>query len=102
LQKSLFLDRVVIPAGLTRNSMASSVGSLLWVFVPPFIYLYIANLRTRQNLHDLIVGTFVAQTTPPGQVVGSIRRVHVIVVGIWLVVASVAAVVGVALAVLRI
>jgi hypothetical protein len=90
-------------------------GFILFGFGDAIVYLYIFNRRTRQSLHDLIVGTFVTQTTPrrtynlhdliaavfvsqrppPGQVVGSIWRPHLIVVGVWLVLVSVLLVVAV-------
>jgi hypothetical protein len=49
------------------------------------VYLFVFNRRTRQSLHDLIVGTFVVRAQP---LIASIRlstpRLHLIVVGSWL------------------
>ena len=39
-------------------------GLILFGFGQAIVYLYIFNRRTRQSLHDLILGTFVTQTTP--------------------------------------
>ncbi len=71
------------------NAMPVSVALLLFGLVSAIVYLYIVHLSTRQSHHDVIAGTFVAQKAPPGQVVGSIWRLHLMVVGIWLVVVDV-------------
>ena len=61
-------------------------GFIVFGFGGAIIYLYLFNRRTRQSLHDLVVGTFVTRLAPPGKaVVGSIWRPHLIVVGVWLV-----------------
>jgi uncharacterized RDD family membrane protein YckC len=59
------------------------IGFILFGFGGAIVYLYIFNRGTRQSLHDLVAGTFVTRTTPPGHVVGSIWRPHLIVVGGW-------------------
>jgi uncharacterized RDD family membrane protein YckC len=74
----------LVKSPVRENAIPLYVALPSFGMVSAIIYLYIANLCTRQSLHDLMVGTFVAQTTPPGQVVGSIRRPHLIVVGVWL------------------
>ena len=103
------LDGLVIPPSAMRYLIFCFAGFILFGFGDAIVYLYIFNRRTRQSLHDLILGTFVAETTPrrtynlhdliaavfvtqrtpPGQVVGSIWRPHLFVVGVWLVVVGV-------------
>jgi len=76
-----FLNNLIVPP----SAVTSPIGYLL-VFIVfgcggAIIYLSVFNRRTRQSLHDLIVGTFVARITPSGHVVGSIWRPHLMVVG---------------------
>jgi uncharacterized RDD family membrane protein YckC len=54
------------------------------------IYLYIFNRVTRQSLHDLSVGTFVVNANIDKQDVGKVWRMHLIIVGVFFVVAAVA------------
>jgi uncharacterized RDD family membrane protein YckC len=109
------LNGLDIPPSAMMFLIFCFTGFILFGFGDAIVYLYIFNRRTRQSLHDLIVGTFVTQTTPrrtynlhdliaavfvsqrppPGQVVGSIWRPHLIVVGVWLVLVSVLLVVAV-------
>jgi uncharacterized RDD family membrane protein YckC len=109
------LNGLDIPPSALMYLIFCFTGFILFGFGDAIVYLYIFNRRTRQSLHDLIVGTFVTETTlrstynfhdllaavfvsqrpPPGQVVGSIWRPHLIVVGVWLVVVSVLLVVTV-------
>ncbi len=58
----------LVKSPVNENAIPLYVALPSFGMVSAIIYLYIANLRTRQSLHDLIVGTFVAQTAPPGQV----------------------------------
>ncbi|MFI5460794.1 MAG: RDD family protein [Isosphaerales bacterium] len=81
-----FLNGLVIPPSATMSPIGYLIVFILLGFGGAIVYLFIFNRRTRQSHHDLIVGTFVIRTTPPGQVVGSIWRPHLIVVGGWLVV----------------
>ena len=80
-----FLNNLIAPPSV----LTSPIGYLL-VFIVfgcggSIIYLSVFNRRTRQSLHDLIVGTFVVRITPSGHVVGSIWRPHLMVVGGFLV-----------------
>jgi uncharacterized RDD family membrane protein YckC len=79
----------LVMSPVKENAIPVSVALPWFGLVSAYLYLYFVNLRTRQSLHDVIAGTFVAQKTPRGQVVGSIWRTHLIVVGIWLVVVDV-------------
>jgi uncharacterized RDD family membrane protein YckC len=59
-------------------------------------YLYIFNRRTRQSLHDLVVGTYVVNVTPPGLCLPPVAmwRGHLVVVGVIALLALVAPLVG--------
>ncbi len=59
-----FMVRLVKPP-VNENAIPSYVAFACFGLFSAIVYLYVVNLRTRQSLHDLIVGTFVAQTTPP-------------------------------------
>jgi len=49
------------------------------------IYLYIANVSTRQTLHDLVAGTFVVKADSMGAPVANrTHSVHLVVVSVWL------------------
>jgi hypothetical protein len=46
------------------------------------VYLYVFNRKTRQSLHDLVVGTFVVRGEGSGQfTAGTIWRPHLVIVG---------------------
>jgi uncharacterized RDD family membrane protein YckC len=82
-----FVNRLVVPPSATMSAIGSLIVMILFGLGGANVYLFIFNRRTRQSLHDLIVRTFVIRTTPPGQVVGSIWRPHlIVVVVVWLVV----------------
>jgi uncharacterized RDD family membrane protein YckC len=78
-----FLNHLLIPPSLLMSPIGLPIVFILLGFGGAIVYLYIFNRRTRQSLHDLVAGTFVTRTTPPGYVVGSIWRPHLIVVGGW-------------------
>jgi uncharacterized RDD family membrane protein YckC len=49
------------------------------------IYLYIANVSTRQTLHDLAVSSFVVTEESAGtSVVGYTHRTHLVIVALWM------------------
>jgi uncharacterized RDD family membrane protein YckC len=78
-----FLNHLLIPPSVTMSPIGLLIVFILLGFGGAIVYLCIFNRGTRQSLHDLVAGTFVTRTTPPGQVVGSIWRPHLIVVGGW-------------------
>jgi uncharacterized RDD family membrane protein YckC len=81
-----FLDHLVIPLSVTMSPIGALIVLILFGFGGAIVYLFIFNRRTRQSLHDLVMGTFVTRASPPGKVVGAIWRPHLIIVGVWLVV----------------
>ena len=54
------------------------------------IYLFIFNRVNRQSLHDLAVGTYVVDAEAEKQEVGSVWKVHLVVVALLFIVASLA------------
>jgi uncharacterized RDD family membrane protein YckC len=78
-----FLNFALIPPSVMMSPIGHIIGFILFGFGGAIIYLYVFNRHTRQSLHDLAVGTFVTRTSPPGEVVGSVWRPHIVVVGIW-------------------
>ena len=53
------------------------------------VYLYVFNRRTRQSLHDWIVGSYVVRTTSVQQEMTPLWQVHKVVVGLVFVLAAV-------------
>lgn len=51
-------------------------------------YLYLFNRVTRQSLHDLVVGTFVVNVKSDRQEVGAIWKPHLVVVAVFLIIAT--------------
>lgn len=54
------------------------------------IYLYIFNRVTRQSLHDLVAGTYVVNAEAEKQEVGSVWKVHLVLVSLLFIVAALA------------
>jgi uncharacterized RDD family membrane protein YckC len=81
-----FVNNVPLSATLT-NSMVFDMALSLLVFGGGFaiVYLYIFNRRTRQSLHDLVVGSYVVSVAPQeGQAhFLPVWRVHVVVVALF-------------------
>jgi uncharacterized RDD family membrane protein YckC len=78
-----FLNHLLIPPNVAMSPIGLAVGFILFGFGGAIVYLYMFNRRTRQSLHDLVAGTFVTRTSPPGQIAGSIWRPHLVAVGVW-------------------
>lgn len=82
-----FFNGLIIPPSITLSTIGYGIGFIIFAFGGSIIYLYIFNRRTRQSLHDLVVGTFVVRTNPKGEVTASpMWNGHFVVVGIWFVV----------------
>lgn len=78
-----FLNNALIPPSIVVSPIGYIIGIIVFGFSGAIIYLYIFNRRTRQSLHDLAAGTFVANTLPKGQMQpGSVWRGHSVVVGV--------------------
>ncbi len=58
-----FLNGAMIPPGAMLNPLVSLLIGLVFFFIGgSILYLYIFNYRTRQSLHDLVVGSYVVRT----------------------------------------
>lgn len=79
----VFLNGALIPSAVIMSPIGSVIGFIVFGFSGAIVYLYVFNRRTRQSLHDLVVGSFVTRTSPPGEVVGSVWKPHTAVVGVW-------------------
>jgi hypothetical protein len=64
-------------------AFATAISTLVFGMGVAMIYLYIANVSTRQTLHDLFAGTFVVKRDG-GVVENRTHRVHLVIVGVWL------------------
>ncbi|MFB3897301.1 MAG: RDD family protein [bacterium] len=79
-----FLNGAPIPSHITVSPIGYGIGFLIFGFGGAIVYLYIFNRRTRQSLHDLIMGTLVVRTIPKGKLPhNSVWKTHLIVVGVW-------------------
>ncbi len=59
-----FLNGALISPSVMISPIGYVIGFILFGAGGAIIYLYICNRLTRQSLHDLFVGSFVAKTTP--------------------------------------
>jgi len=79
-----FLNNTPLPAGASSLLVGFADGVLVFGLGGAIIYLYIFNRRTRQSLHDLIVGTFVVKAggsgSPPKV---PVWRAHLVVISAW-------------------
>lgn len=80
-----FLNGAMIPPNVMVSPIGYLIGFILFGVGGAIIYLYVFNRRTRQSLHDLVVGSFVTRKTSEGRIVGSMWRPHLIVIAVWLV-----------------
>ena len=85
LTTPFFLNGALIPPKVMMSSVGYIIGFILFGFGGAIIYLYVFNRRTRQSLHDFMLGTFVTKTSSSGDVFGSVWRTHILVVAIWFV-----------------
>lgn len=58
-----FLNGALLPPNLLNNFFVSLLlGLIIFFGLAGIVYLYIFNRKTRQTLHDLVVGTYVVNT----------------------------------------
>jgi uncharacterized RDD family membrane protein YckC len=80
-----FLNGASIPIGAPAV-IFYLVGFVIFGLGGAIAYLYVFNTRTRQSVHDLAVGTFVVRSGGSGEITARpALRVHLGVIGIWLV-----------------
>ncbi|RUL75956.1 RDD family protein [Dyella choica] len=79
-----FLNYLPVDFGVTALSIETLISIILFGGMLSIFYLYLFNRRTRQSLHDLIVGTYVVNVNPPGLRIPSVTlwRGHLLVVGL--------------------
>lgn len=77
-----FLNAAMIPPDVAMSPAGYVISFLIFGLGGGIVYLLVFNRRTRQGLHDLATGSFVTRISPPGEVAGSIWRVHFAVLGI--------------------
>ena len=88
LTRYVVLGTPLILNGLSLPSSAMSTWFLYPLFLVSFCgifatgYLYIFNRRTRQSLHDLVVGTYVVNVDSESSSLQTIWKVHYGVVGV--------------------
>ena len=84
LSLPFFLNGLLIPSSVVMSSLGFIIGFIVFSFIGAIIYLYIFNRRTRQSLHDLLVGTYVVKTVPHGPVgTEPIWKPHLVITGSW-------------------
>jgi len=86
----IFMNQLMLPVSAIQGPITYIISVLLFGLGGASLYLFIFNRRTRQSTHDLAVGSFVTSVESHGAVQGSIGRVHLVVVGTWLLLSSVA------------
>jgi uncharacterized RDD family membrane protein YckC len=84
LSAPFFLNGALIPISLVLSPIGFFFSFIVFGIGGAIVYLYIFNRRTRQSLHDLIVGTYVIRSSATGKVaVLHIWKGHLVIVGIW-------------------
>jgi len=69
----------LVPGGILINAVVFGLGGAI-------VYLYLFNRETRQSVHDLIVGTYVARASAEAELeVSSMWKGHLLVAGLWIV-----------------
>jgi uncharacterized RDD family membrane protein YckC len=82
-----FLNGIIAPVNLVMSPIGYVIGFIIYGIGGAIIYLYIFNRRTRQSLHDLVVGTFVTRISLRGSVPSIILwRPHLAIVGVLLII----------------
>lgn len=79
-----FLNGAIVPPDIMLNSFIYIPLSLIVFFMGgSIIYLYIFNRKTRQSLHDLVVGSYVIRTTSTQELITSpIWKGHLAIVSL--------------------
>lgn len=77
-----FLNGAPIPSNVIASPIGYLIGLLIFGLGGSIVYLYVFNRKTRQSLHDLVVGTFVVRGEGSGQfTAGTIWQPHLVIVG---------------------
>jgi len=85
-----FLNGARLPQQVIMSWFGTLLAVLVFGFGASIIYLIIFNRRTRQSLHDLIVGSFVVKRdSPPVPVSATVWKGHYVVVAIVLIASAV-------------
>lgn len=73
-----FLNGAMIPPSIVMSPVIGTMlGLLIFGFGGSIVYLYVFNRKTRQSLHDLIVGSYVIKQNANGPlVVPSVATIH--------------------------
>jgi len=85
LELPFFLNRAMISPALLNSIITIVFALIVFGIGGSIIYLYIFNRRTRQSFHDFVCGTYVVNASVPGHImVGSLSRIHYVVISGWL------------------
>ena len=78
-----FLNMALLPPWVLYSFVSYLIGAIVFLGGGAIIYLYIFNRKTRQSLHDIVIGTFVIKVGPVDKVTFPIYwKGHLVVVGI--------------------
>ena len=84
LDAPYFLNMAMIPSSMIQSPLGLIISFIIFGFIGASIYLYLFNRRTRQSLHDLVVGTFVVKTSRQERVVHApVWKMHFVIVAVW-------------------
>ncbi len=82
-----FLNNAIIPTSVAFSQVFFVIGFIVFGLGGALLYLYVFNRQTRQSIHDVITGTYVVHTRPPGPVVtGDVWKPHYAIVCAWCVI----------------
>ncbi|MDD5224087.1 MAG: RDD family protein [bacterium] len=78
-----FLNMALLPPWALFSFVSYLIGAIVFLGGGTIIYLYVFNRKTRQSLHDIVIGTFVIKTSPIDKVTFPIYwKGHLVIVGI--------------------
>jgi uncharacterized RDD family membrane protein YckC len=80
-----FLDEAQFSPVVGDSLLVYPISMILFGGIFSTLYLYVFNRVTRQSLHDLVVGSYVVNQHTEKQALGSVWKVHLIIVAAFFV-----------------
>lgn len=90
LAAPVFLNQLMLPVSALRGPLTVVISIVIFGLGGASVYLFVFNRRTRQSVHDLVVGSLVTNVESHGEMKETIVRLHLIVVAVWVALSAVA------------
>lgn len=85
LAAPVFLNGLAVPVTAVPTVLSYLISFIIFGLGGALVYLFVFNRRTRQSVHDLAVGTYVARVAHDGAVSVSMWKPHLLITAGWLV-----------------